>query len=337
MTKILDKNGNEIRLNSAEEKQVERFNAMGYQIDMTTLTQVLKKVAEQKFYITKPSDYVPVSVSEGAWSQELLQFKSYQIGGSFEDGIIDVGSDQDRLATVSAGLEPVYTKVYNWAKELHWTIPELELASKTQVWDVVSEKEKARKKNWDLGIQKVVFEGNSKLGIQGLFNLPGVAANTTLITKKIGSMTVNEFQAFMAGLLPAYRKNAEFTAYPSIFVIPEDDYNTLATAADETYPLKTRLDRIVESMKLLTGNSDFKVLPSAYASKAVNSVKNVYALYNKSEDVLRMNIPVDYTNTMANTTNGFQFENVAYGQFTGITLIRPKEIIYFTNTEDYDV
>ena len=74
---------------------------------------------------------------------------------------------------------------------------------------------------------------------------------------------------------------------------------------------------------------------SAYASKAVNGVKNIYALYNKSEDALRMNIPVDYTNTMANSTNGFQFENTAYGQFTGVTVIRPKEMIYFTNTANY--
>lgn len=335
MSKILDSKGNEIRLNSAETKMVERFNAMGYQIDITTLTQVLKRVAEQKFYTVKPSDYIPVSVSEGAWSDQLLQYKSYQMGGAFEDGIIDVGSDQDRLATVNAGLEPVYTKVFNWAKELHWSIPEIEQAARTGVWDVIVEKEKARKKNWDLGIQKIAFEGNSKYGIAGLFGQTSVTANTTLITKKIGAMTAAEFQALMAGLLPAYRANAEYTAYPSIFVIPEDDYNTLATAADETYPLKTRLERIEESMKLLTRNPDFKVLPSAYASKAVNGVKNIYALYNKSEDALRMNIPVDYTNTMANSTNGFQFENVAYGQFTGVTVIRPKEMIYFTNTTDY--
>lgn len=335
MSKILDSKGNEIRLNSAETKMVERFNAMGYNIDLTTLTQVLKRVAEQKFYTVKPSDYIPVSVSEGAWSDQLLQYKSYQMGGEFEDGIIDVGSDQDRLATVNAGLEPVYTKVFNWAKELHWTIPEIEQASRTQVWDVIVAKEKARKKNWDLGIQKIAFEGNAKYGINGLFGLPSVTANTTLITKKIGAMTAAEFQALMAGLLPAYRANAAYTVYPSIFVIPEDDYNTLATCADETYPLKTRLERLEESMRQLTRNPSFQVLPSAYASKAVNGTKNVYALYNKSEDTLRMNIPVDYTNTMANTTNGFQFENVAYGQFTGITLIRPKEMIYFTNTADY--
>ena len=335
MSKVLNAKGEEIRLNSREEKMVERFNAMGYNIDLTTLTQVLKRVAEQKFYLVKPSDYIPVSVSEGAWSDQLLQYKSFKMGGEFEDGIIDVGSDQDRLATVNAGLEPVYTKVFNWAKELHWTIPELEMASRTQVWDVVVEKEKSRKMNWDLGIQKMAFEGNAKYGIQGLFGLTGVTANTTLITKKIGAMTAAEFQALMGGLLPAYRKNCDYTAYPSIFVIPEEDYNTLATCADETYPLKTRLERIEESLRLLTRNPEFKVLPSAYASKAVNGVRNVYALYNKSEDTLRMNIPVDYTNTMANTTNGFQFENVAYGQFTGITLIRPKEVIYFTNTANY--
>lgn len=42
-----------------------------------------------------------------------------------------------------------------------------------------------------------------------------------------------------------------------------------------------------------------------------------------------MDIPVDYTNTMQNTLNGFSFQNVGYGQYSGAVAYRPLETLYF--------
>jgi hypothetical protein len=57
--------------------------------------------------------------------------------------------------------------------------------------------------------------------------------------------------------------------------------------------------------------------------------KNRYTLLSYDEDSLRMDIPVDYTNTLQNTVNGFNFQSAAYGQFTGLKAYRPKEMLYF--------
>jgi hypothetical protein len=45
-----------------------------------------------------------------------------------------------------------------------------------------------------------------------------------------------------------------------------------------------------------------------------------------------MDIPIDYTQLAAGTVNGFTWENVAYGSFTGVVAQREKEMLYFGNT-----
>ncbi len=313
----------------------ERNNALGYEIDITSLTALLKSVTEQKFYTIPFADYLPVVVGEGAWATEITKYRDFSVGDSFDSGILNTGANHSGLAEVDSAVDAISTPVINWAKSISWSFMDMQMASRSGNWDIVSSKEKSRKRNWDLGIQEIAFWGAPDLtNVAGLLTLSNVTSNTTLITKKISSMTAAEFQAFLAGLLEAYRANAVRTAMPTHFIIPEADYNGLATSVDETYPLKSRLERLLESMRLMTQNPNFAVKPCSYADKATNAAisglnKNRYVLLNYDEDSLRLDIPVDYTNTLQNTINGFHFQNVGYGQFTGVQTYRPKEILYF--------
>jgi len=47
---------------------------------------------------------------------------------------------------------------------------------------------------------------------------------------------------------------------------------------------------------------------------------------------LKMDIPIQLVSTVAGTVNGFTWENVSYGSFTGVVMQRPGEMLYFTNT-----
>ncbi len=81
-------------------------------------------------------------------------------------------------------------------------------------------------------------------------------------------------------------------------------------------------------------NPNFQILPVAYADKTNNADvtalnKNRYTLLRYDEDSVRMDIPLDYTNTMANTINGMNYQNAGYGQFTGVKAYRPLEMLYF--------
>lgn len=333
---VMNDEGEVVVLNARESKLAaynqKVCNDLGYEIPITTLTTVLKAVSEQKFFEIPPADFVPLVVGEGAWSSFLTTYRSYAVADDFNTGFLNTGSDNTRLAAADAGVDALNLKVYDWAKSIGWSIIDLEKAAKSGNWDLISAKEESRKKNWDLGIQKIAFLGSAgDASMLGLFTQVGVTNNTTVIQEPISGMTTTELKAFTQVIIETYRANCARTAWPTHFVIPESDYNGLVSQASPDFPIKSTLELLEEALKLATRNPGFKVLPCAYGDTAYNSLgKQMYALYNYDEKSLRMNLPVDYTNTLANSINNFQFQNVAYGEVTGVLAIRPLELLYFS-------
>jgi hypothetical protein len=320
----------------------ERFgNSLGYEVSITTLTTIMKLITEQKFFEIPPADYLPVRVGEGTWSSNLTTYRSFDIADQFETGLVNTGGQNSRLAQADSGVDALNIKVYNWAKSIGWSIFDLELAAKSGNWDIVSAKEKSRKRNWDLGVQRVAFLGarglNGSSGTSlGLLNQAGITTNTSVITKAISSMSTAELKTFTAALIESYRANNQRTAWPSHFIIPESDFNGLASQASPDFPIKSTLQLLEEMFQVITRNKSFKILPLAYADAAYHADvtaiagKQVYVLLNYDEESLRMDIPLDYTNTLANSIDNFSFQNVGYGQFTGVLAYRPLELMYYT-------
>lgn len=335
MDTILNSKGEEIVLN-AQEKRVasicqRQVNSLGYEVNITTLTTVMKKITEQKFFEIAPADYLPVRVGEGAWSSNLITYRSFQMGDEFETGMINTGANNSRLATADAGVDSLSIPVINWAKSIGWTLFDLELASKSGNWDLVTAKEKSRKRNWDLGIQRIAFLGaRDNANVKGLLTQSGITYNTSVITKPISEMTPAELKVFCASILDAYRTNCQRTAWPTHFIIPESDFLGLASPASADFPIRSTLSLLEETFQVMTKNKGFKILPLAYADNAYSSAGyQQYVLLNYDEESLRMDLPVDYTSTLANSLDNFSFQNVGYGQFTGVLAYRPAELLYF--------
>jgi hypothetical protein len=332
---ILNAQGQPIILNEMEARVAEmnqrHVNALGYEIDITTLTTIIKKVSEQKFFQIAPADYVPVKVGEGAWSSNLVTYRSFNLADDFSTGVINTGNNGSRLAAGDAAVDSVPVRVLNWAKEITWTIFDLQQASKSGNWDIVTAKEKARKKNWDLGIQKVAFLGLSgDSSCLGLYNQAGITTDTTTLTGPISGLSPANLSTFIAAVLNVYRANNQRTAWPTHFIIPESDYLGLATPSSSDFPIKSKLELMQETFQIMTGNKQFKVLPSAFGDNAYSGLGvQKYVLLNYDEESIRMDVPVDYTNTLANSVNNFSFQNVGYGQFTGVMAYRDRELYYF--------
>lgn len=355
-SKILWNSGEEVLLSPMENHQAmflnrqikERFgspagfgvnqlaNALGFEIDVTTLTTIVKKVTEQKFFEIAPADYLPVRVGEGAWSSNLVTYRAYQLGDDFTTGLINTGANNDRLAGADAGVDSVTVKVYNWAKSIGWALPDLELAARSGNWDLVTAKEKARKRNWDLGIQKIAFLGiKGDSNCLGFYTQAGITNDTTTIPQPISSLSDIDFKAFCAAVINAYRSNCNRTAWPTHFTIPESDYLGLSAQASASFPIKSMLQVLEETFATATKKKDFKILPNAYGDAAYNTIGGAsgttrYVLHNYDEESVRMDLPVDYTNTLANSLDNFNFQNAAYGQFTGVMSYRPAEMLYFS-------
>lgn len=316
------------------------LNALGYDVAITTLTTVTKKITEQHFYEIPFADYLPVRVGEGTWSDQLTTYRSFNAADDFETGVINTGGQNARLASADAAVDALNIKVFPWAKSIGYSIFDLEFAAKSGNWDVVSAKEKARKENWDLGIQRIMFLGarglNGATGsCLGLLNQPGVTVNTTVITKAISAMSVAELKVFCAQVVEAYRSNCNRTAWPTAFIIPESDYNGLASQASPDFPIKSTLQLLEEMFQTICRNKSFKILPLAYGDAAyhadVASIagKQVYVLLKQDDTTIRADIPLDYTTTLANSLDNFSFQNAGYGQFTGVLAYRPLEVLYF--------
>lgn len=320
----------------------DRFsNQLGYEVPITTLTTIVKQISEQKFYEIAPADYVPIRVGEGTWSSNLTTYRSYDLGDVFESGILNSGSSNTRLSNADAAIDALNIRVFNWAVQNGWSIFELEQAAKSGNWDLVTAKEETRKRRWDLGIQRIAFLGarglNGSTGAcLGLLNQPGVATNTSLISKAINSFSPTDMSTFQQAVIQDYRANNNYTAFPTHFIIPESDYNGLIAQAAPSFPMKSLLQILEEGFQTICRNKNFKVLPATYCSVSIAGsgilpsafATQMYVLLNYDEKSIRMDIPLDYTNTLANSIDNFMFQNVGFAQFTGVLAYRPAEMYY---------
>lgn len=344
---ILNSKGEPVLLNAREQflarKTEKVVNSYGYEADITTLTTIVKEITTQKFFETPPAEFVPIRVGNGAWSQQLTTYVSFDVAGSFKKGLLNTGAGNPRLEAVESAIQPVNVMIKNWAKAQDWNIMDLQMASKSGNWDVVSAKEETRKRNWDLGIQEVAFLGlQDDDSVLGLLNQEGITQNgldaTGIIPGPISTLSGIDLKAFCATIVEAYRQNCQRTAWPTHFIIPEMDYNGLVGQASPQFPIKSTLEVLEDALKVATKNPNFKVLPLPYCMYQYNADLEgagpdganmfQYILLNYDPRSIRMDIPVDYTATLANTFNGFSFQNVGYGQFTGVQAYRPRELMY---------
>lgn len=347
--KVLNSKGEAIVLNAQEQMLADELqiradkaksilfkNSFGVEIDITTLTQIMKKITEQKFFQIAPADFLPVRVGEGAWSSTLLTYRSFQVADDFETGLVNQGGNNGRLAAVNAAVDAVPVKTRKWAKTISWTLMEIAEAARAGNWDLITELESARKKNWDLGIQRIAFLGSaSDSSVKGLLtqDANGVNIIDDFITEPISAMSPVALKAFAAGLVNQYRVNNNRTEWPSHLIIPESDYLGLGASASADFPIKSVLQYLEEAFSTIT-KKPFKIMPLSYADYAFSegilpANTNRYTMLNYDESSVRMDIPVDYTNTLANSIDNFSFQNVGYGQFTGVQVYRPKEMLYF--------
>ena len=71
----------DIKLNSLEAAAHNNIlrNAVGYNVDLTTLTGIAKEITKQTFYQIAPSQYMPVAVGENPYAEEILTYRTFLI------------------------------------------------------------------------------------------------------------------------------------------------------------------------------------------------------------------------------------------------------------------
>lgn len=337
----------ETKYNSKKFRGLELRNANGdisssslaYQYATDRLTYIRQRIVEQSFYEVVPSDYIDVIPGEGAFSAQIITNATIKTAGGFQQGKINTARGNAKLATADAAVLPIYTQVRNWALAVEYSIFDVEQSLFAGNWDIVEAKHRARKMDWDLGIQAVAFLGDTDdlTNYPGLYTQPGVNIDTTTITQNISSMSAAQFSTFVSLIVGKFLTNCAQTRFPNTFIIPQDDYVGLAVPVSSTYPNISMLSYLQQAFDAIVPTGKVKILPSAYGMIAYNGgaagiSKQRYVLYRRDIDTLFMEIPVDYQTTSVGTLNNFNYQDVAYGQYSGVTILKPLEIMYFDHS-----
>ena len=313
-------------------------SSLGYNYLVDKMAYIRSAIIEQTFFEVAPSEYVDIMVGEGAWASDIVTNLTIQSGSKFEDGNIKTGGHTARQNVADASVVPFHMPVMTWQFGSEWTIADVQMAALSGNWNVIEMKHRARKKIYDLGIQKVAFLGLAENldDFPGLYTQPNVNSNTSLITEKLSGMTAAELNTVAAGMVEAFRSNCNRTAWPTDWLVPEDDFLGLASQMSETYPMRTKLEVLEIAFKGMIPGGKAQIRPMSYGmpdhNKNYINVGTGYTrhiVYKRDPESVLMEIPVDFFVTAPGTFNNFNFQDAGVAQYSGVGAFKPLEMLYF--------
>lgn len=315
------------RLNNAA-----AVDSLGFEQLITTQTEIVAGVIQTKYYELlgqSLSDFVPFDVGRGAYSTNIFQYTAGYVGSPFESGLVQPSTGLGINAKSSIQIDGISIKNNFWRMDYEVSHEIIEMGKvNVQAFSIIEENEKARKKVYDLGMQKVTFLGIPDNGVEGLLNMAAVNIDTSLFPVKLAAMSSAQLQTLASGLLAAYLANNGATQMPNRLCIPTSDFVALGVPSDPNFPLKTKRDILEEALRQ-GGAVDIKIVHTTYNEKAASDGQHArYVLYRHDADSLRMYIPKPYTPHALYPMNGVDFISVAESQFSGVVAIRPKEMLY---------
>lgn len=339
--------GKQVKLNELELKEAERFipklneamsrfnavstSPVGVEMDTTTLTVLLKTISQQKFYQIALEKYAKID-TDGGWADQVLQVREY-LPSKPMASFVDQSAHGAKINVAEASVDGIYIPAVTWVQQIEVSLAEMQQAALLGNWSILEAKERSRKKSHDLDMQQLFFTGYKKLN--GLLTFADVATvDTALLSSKISDLDYTELNTFAKSLIESYRLNCDRTAYPTKFVIPESDFNGLSAQVNPQFPLRTKLSMLKEAIDGVCPRP-VEILPCAYSDTKYNALGvNRYALYSDDFDTIRFQKAIDYTPTMINNLDGWNYVNTAFARTFGMILNRPKELMYFDVAAD---
>lgn len=298
-----------------------------------TITEIVSGVVEAKYYELAgqtPSDFINIDVGRGAYSSNVFQYTSAYVGAPFEQCIINPASTGiHNDATADIAVDGISIKNNFYRQKYSVSNEELKMAAVNRVgFDIIEQKEKSRAKNWQLGIQGVLFNGLKDGLTYGLLNQPDVTINTSLFPVAPQAMTVEQIKAFAGSAIATYFNNSNGTFMPNRWLMPTEDYMALGVPYGDTFGMPTLLDVFTNAFKAAGAPADFKIVHSLYNNEAGTDGKGRHVFYNTDVDNLVMYNPKAYTPYPLYAQGALDMISDAEGQFTGVQLKRKGTMLY---------
>ena len=295
-----------------------------------TLTTILDSVVNAKYYTTPfpLTDYVKMDVGRGAYGTQIFQFATAYTGSTFEQSIINPSSTGvHNNATSDIRIDGISIKNNFFRNDYSISNEELRMAAAGRVsFDIIEEKEKARKQMWDLGIQKSHFLGVGDN--QGLLNLSGVTVNTSLLPTAVDKLNTSEIKNFAGNAISTYYAQTNGTYFPNRWLMPSNAYMALGVPYGNTFGMPTLLEVFENAFKKAGAPDDFKIVHTIYANDQATTGYGRHVLYNNNEENIVRYIPKAYTPHPLFPMGSLDMISQAEGQFTGVQVKKPETVLY---------
>ncbi len=270
----------------------------GLQQLTTTLTRIIAGVVETKYYELsgqKLSDFSAIEIGNGAYATDLLQYAVSYVGQEGQGWINPTANGIARDANHTIKIGSLRIKNHFWRGDYTVTNELVQMGNvNAQTFSIIEEHEKARKKSYDLEIQKKHFFGfPDEAESTGLLNKTDVTVNTTLMPATLANMTDAQFQTFLAQVGAEYGRNTQYAIQFNRMLIPTSDFLALGQPFGQ-FGL-SRLAVLEDSLRRVAG-PDFKIVHSKYndmANAAGNGAR--YVFYSADADNLCAFMPKPYT------------------------------------------
>lgn len=314
-------------------------SSLAYRYQTDRMTFIRARTVQQTFYTIDPTECVSIIPGEGSFALQIITQASIKFSGSFRSSKISSAGQNSKVQIADGGVVPFYTQVQYGVMGTEYSIIDVNQAMFMGQWDPIETKQKARKTEYDLGIQEIAFLGDSDqlTTFPGLLTQPYVNINTSLIPTNLSAMTYTQLQTLVAGLIAAFLVNCNYVAYPDTFLIPMDDHAGLAAMVNPAFPMLTVIEWLELMFAKICKGKKVKIIPSYYCMTAANGGafgigKQAYLLYRNDIDVIFMELPVDFVTTAYGTYNNFNYQDAAYYGYTGVQAINPLQMLMFTHS-----
>lgn len=305
--------------------------ASGVVKTVDTLTTIISEVLDAKYYTTPfaLSDYVKMDVGRGAYGTNIFQFATKYVGSTFEESVINPASTGIHNNAVSdIRIDGISVKNNFFRNDYSISNEELRMAAAGRIsFDIIAEKEKARAKMWQLGIQKSHFLGIGDNA--GLLNLSNVTIDTNLLPAKIAAMTVAQIKNLAAKIVSTYYKQTNGTYFPNRWLMPSDTFMGLGVPYGDYFGAPTLREVLETAVKAAGAPADFKIVHTIYADKADSTgLLGRHVLYNNDTENIVRYIPKNYTPHPLYPQGSLDMISQAEGQFTGVLVKKPETVLY---------
>lgn len=303
------------------------FNNPGVEQTITTTTQIMGKVNETVYYELdgqKLSDFVPIEVGYGAFSTKILQAAVTASGTDFKSCLIAPQGGRlklDGYTEIEVGTQEFpnnfFRDTYSISKE------GAEIASRAMIpFDLLQQKEKARRKKFDLGLQDAWFNGLDDGKSYGLLNQPGAVVNTSFMTASIADMTDAQWQTWLSAIRALYNTLTSATANFTRLCIPQSDYFALDRVFGQFGMTRRQLlDEILKA-------NGAKLVYTTYNETAGTGGGKRYALYKYDPDYIQGFLPLEYTPSPLYPQGAFDLISNCMAQFVTPQLKRTNTLLY---------